>query len=53
MCIRDRAVNHALGQAFDEAQALLLQRLASISVASLAEDFDTRYRTLELPSKNL
>lgn len=51
-CLVEQAVNHALGQAFDEAQALLLQRLASVSVASLAEDFDARYRALEVPCNN-
>lgn len=51
-CLVEQAVNHALGQAFDEAQALLLQRLGSISVASLADDFDARYRALEVPCNN-
>lgn len=48
-CLVEQAVNQALTQAFDEAQALLLQRLGSITVAALAEDFDARYRTLEVP----
>lgn len=43
-CLVEQAVNEALTGAFDEAQALLLKRLGSISLAQLAEDFDQRYR---------
>lgn len=44
-CLVEQAVNHALGQAFDEAQALLINRLAHISLADLAADFSRRYPT--------
>jgi hypothetical protein len=40
----EQAVNAALTDAFDEAQALLLKRLGSITLAQLAEDFDQRFR---------
>jgi DNA-binding IscR family transcriptional regulator len=43
-CLVEQAVNAALTDAFDEAQALLLKRLGSITLAQLAEDFDARFR---------
>lgn len=43
-CLVEQAVNAALTGAFDEAQALLLKRLGSITLAQLAEDFDARFR---------
>ncbi|MGK3121711.1 Rrf2 family transcriptional regulator [Pseudomonas corrugata] len=43
-CLVEQAVNGALTDAFDEAQALLLKRLGSITLAQLAEDFDRRFR---------
>ncbi|MDB6442721.1 Rrf2 family transcriptional regulator [Pseudomonas sp. 21TX0197] len=43
-CLVEQAVNAALTDAFDEAQALLLKRLGSITLAQLAEDFDQRFR---------
>ncbi|SHN09262.1 Rrf2 family transcriptional regulator [Phytopseudomonas punonensis] len=52
-CLVEQAVNQALENAFDEAQQLLLQRLGSITVASLADDFDARYQALESPCKTL
>ncbi|MGN8273784.1 Rrf2 family transcriptional regulator [Pseudomonas sp. SMV71] len=47
-CLVEQAVNAVLTEAFDEAQALLLKRLGSITLAQLAEDFDQRFR--ELPT---
>lgn len=52
-CLVEQAVNHALTRAFDEAQALLLQRLATITVAELAEDFDARCHTLGVHCQGL
>ncbi|SDA62168.1 DNA-binding transcriptional regulator, IscR family [Pseudomonas sp. NFACC15-1] len=43
-CLVEQAVNAALTDAFDEAQALLLKRLGTITLAQLAEDFDLRFR---------
>jgi hypothetical protein len=43
-CLVEQAVNAALNQAFDDAQALLLQRLGEVTLAQLADDFDERYR---------
>ncbi|AHL33993.1 Rrf2 family transcriptional regulator [Pseudomonas brassicacearum] len=43
-CLVEQAVNAALTDAFDEAQALLLKRLGGITLARLAEDFDQRFR---------
>ncbi|SDH38212.1 Rrf2 family protein [Pseudomonas flavescens] len=52
-CLVEQAVNAALSQAFDEAQALLLQRLGAISVADLANDFEHRYQSLPASRKTL
>lgn len=52
-CLVEQSVNQALEKAFDEAQRLLLQRLGSITVASLADDFDARYQALGSPYKAL
>jgi len=41
-CIVEQAVNAALGDAFDEAEALLLRRFGEISLATLSADFHTR-----------
>lgn len=43
-CLVEQAVNTALTDAFDEAQALLLTRLGAITLAQLAKDFDRRFR---------
>lgn len=42
-CLVEQAVNAALGSAFDEAEALLLERFAGVTLASLAEDFARRH----------
>lgn len=43
-CLVEQAVNAALTEAFDAAQALLVERLGSVTLEQLAEDFETRYR---------
>lgn len=42
-CLVEQSVNAALDKAFDEAEALLLERFASITLADLANDFARRY----------
>lgn len=42
-CLVEQAVNAALTEAFDAAQALLLKRLESVTLAELASDFERRY----------
>ncbi|AXS20209.1 TPA: Rrf2 family transcriptional regulator [Klebsiella pneumoniae] len=44
-CLVEQAVNAALTEAFDAAQALLLKRLESVTLAELASDFECRYMT--------
>ena len=44
-CQVEQAVNAALTEAFDAAQALLLKRLESVTLAELASDFERRYLT--------
>lgn len=43
-CLVEQAVNSALGEAFDEAQALLLRRFGEITLAQLSADFHARMR---------
>ncbi|WP_426201195.1 Rrf2 family transcriptional regulator [Pseudomonas sp. TWP3-1] len=45
-CLVEQAVNAALTDAFDAAQALLLERLGSVTLEQLAEDFERRYQSL-------
>jgi len=45
-CLVEQAVNAALTDAFDAAQALLLQRLESVTLEQLASDFEGRYQAL-------
>jgi len=42
-CIVERAVNSALNEAFQEAEALLLKRFGEVTLAMLAADFHQRY----------
>ena len=42
-------MNAALNQAFDDAQALLLQRLGEVTLEQLADDFDQRYQVATTP----
>jgi DNA-binding IscR family transcriptional regulator len=41
-CLVEQAVNAALSSAFDDAQALLLARLGSVTLAELSADFHAR-----------
>ncbi|MBY8828889.1 Rrf2 family transcriptional regulator [Hephaestia mangrovi] len=41
-CLVERAVNAALGQAFDDAETLLLRRFGEITLAQLNADFHAR-----------
>ncbi len=41
-CLVEQAVNAALDDAFQEAEALLLARMGAVSLATLAEDFHQR-----------
>jgi len=41
-CLVEQAVNAALDQTFSEAEALMLQRLGSVSLAALSADFHRR-----------
>lgn len=41
-CLVEQAVNAALGQAFQEAEALLLSRLGDVTLAALSADFHRR-----------
>lgn len=41
-CLVEQAVNAALDDAFQEAEALLLARMGSLTLATLAEDFKNR-----------
>ncbi|AZE49643.1 Rrf2 family transcriptional regulator, group III [Pseudomonas chlororaphis] len=46
-CLVEQAVNSALSEVFDAAQALLVERLGKITLAQLAEDFEERYRAVQ------
>lgn len=41
-CLVEQAVNAALGQAFDDAQSLLLRRFGEVTLAHLSADFHAR-----------
>lgn len=41
-CLVEQAVNAALGEAFDKAEALLLSEFGQITLATLSADFRTR-----------
>jgi DNA-binding IscR family transcriptional regulator len=45
-CSVEQAVNAVLTDAFDAAQALLIERLASITLEQLANDFERRHQEL-------
>jgi len=44
-CLVEQAVNAALSQAFNDAEALLLARLGDVTLAMLSADFHRRLRT--------
>ena len=43
-CLVEQAVNAALGDAFEEAEAVLLRRLGEVSLAVLSADFHARLK---------
>lgn len=43
-CLVEQAVNAALDDAFDAAQALLIKRLGEVTLADLAADFHERWK---------
>jgi Rrf2 family protein len=45
-CLVEQAVNAALTDAFDAAQALLVDRLGSVTLEQLSLDFERRYQSL-------
>ena len=45
-CLVEQAVNSSLESAMREAEALLLERLADVSLADIATDFDRRFAEL-------
>lgn len=42
-CLVEQSVNAALGNAFDEAEALLLRQLGDVTLADLSQDFNRRF----------
>ena len=48
-CLVEQAVNHRLGSAFREAEALLLTRLGDVTLAELSADFHARMAGRPLP----
>ena len=42
-CLVEQSVNAALREAFTEAEAFLVSRFASVTIADIARDFDDRY----------
>lgn len=44
-CLVEQAVNAALGEAFEAAEALLLERLGEVTLATLSADFHARLAT--------
>lgn len=46
-CLVEQAVNAALTDAFDAAQALLIARLGSVTLEQLAQDFEARFKGVE------
>ncbi len=43
-CLVEQAVNAALGETFEEAEALLLKRFGEVTLASLSADFHARFK---------
>ena len=49
-CLVEKAVNAALGQAFDDAEALLLDRFGKVTLADLSADFHAGMKNRNIPS---
>lgn len=52
-CLVEQAVNGSLENALQEAEALLLKRLADVTLADIATDFDKRFSRLSSDNINL
>lgn len=52
-CLVEQAVNRALGDAYAEAEALLVARLHDVTLAVLADDFHRALRARGLTTKDL
>ncbi len=44
-CLVEQVVNASLGEAFDEAEALLMRRLGHVTLADLSAEFNRKYDT--------
>ena len=51
VCLVEQAVNGSLKTAMREAETLLLQRLADVTLADIAADFDKRFAALSLDGR--
>jgi len=49
-CLVEKAVNRALGHAFDDAEALLLVRFGEVTLADLSADFHAGMKKRAIPS---
>lgn len=43
-CLVEKVVSQSLAKAFDEAEALLIRRLADVTLAELSEQFNAQYK---------
>jgi DNA-binding IscR family transcriptional regulator len=48
-CLVEQSVNAVLDDAFAEAEALLLERFASVTLTDLAGEFTQRFKAVRLP----
>jgi DNA-binding IscR family transcriptional regulator len=48
-CLVEQSVNAALSDAFKEAEAILISRFASVTIADIAHDFDDRFNKCDQP----
>ena len=51
-CLVEQAVNHALGDAYREAEELLIRRLGAVSLAELSADFHRRLSRMKRKGRN-
>ncbi|MEI4484263.1 MULTISPECIES: Rrf2 family transcriptional regulator [Phyllobacterium] len=51
-CLVEQSVNHALDTAFQEAEALIIERLGTITLADLAADFHRRFDAIRKERKS-
>lgn len=50
-CLVEQSVNAVLDDAFAEAEAFLLERFASVTLADLAGEFTQRFKAVRLPKR--